>query len=239
MQNKPRSFRFSIFSTTTKCFKVFCFFFFASYSFCGSKNYPPEYLAAVRDAQQVSSAKISKHLMPLTADTVKVVAWVNKTSYCVSPGKLNVKDFPAEIDCTQDLWVTPADEVTSFCHTLSQFQGDKILRLKKRMGLPPDYDVTHFVEFEVSRSSIIRPCPDSEVDDTQCSIEFPNTVLPDQKKWFHDTEKNANEYPYPWTRLGYTYDWGSDDHVGFSEYVVHPTKLKVLRHPIENSNYCQ
>jgi hypothetical protein len=25
---------------------------------------------------------------------------------------------------------------------------------------------------------------------------------------------------YPWTRMGYTYDWGSDSRIGLSEYVV-------------------
>ena len=34
-------------------------------------------------------------------------------------------------------------------------------------------------------------------------------------------ERNPNSPPAPWTRLGYTYDWGeSSNHVGLSEFVL-------------------
>ena len=50
--------------------------------------------------------------------------------------------------------------------------------------------------------------------------------------WFNNRKNyiysNARSYPasspYPWTRLGYTYDWGSRNHVGLSEFVVHGRK---------------
>ena len=49
------------------------------------------------------------------------------------------------------------------------------------------------------------------------------------KAWFmnraetiYDREgEDVSKWGYPWTRLGYTYDWGNpDDHVGLSEFVV-------------------
>jgi len=49
-------------------------------------------------------------------------------------------------------------------------------------------------------------------------------------EWFSDRadtiyavgdENNPATWGWPWTRLGYTYDWGdSDDHVGLSEFVI-------------------
>lgn len=41
--------------------------------------------------------------------------------------------------------------------------------------------------------------------------------------WFANQTRysyTADANPYPWTRLGYTYDWGSGNHVGLSEFVV-------------------
>ena len=37
----------------------------------------------------------------------------------------------------------------------------------------------------------------------------------------YSTEGDVKDWGWPWTRLGYTYDWGNpDDHVGLSEFIV-------------------
>lgn len=36
---------------------------------------------------------------------------------------------------------------------------------------------------------------------------------------------SADPLPYPWTRLGYTYDWGNPNHIGLSEYVLHGKRI--------------
>ena len=49
------------------------------------------------------------------------------------------------------------------------------------------------------------------------------------KQWFIDRAENIyrigdvndpDTWGWPWTRLGYTYDWGSSNHVGLSEFVI-------------------
>ena len=45
------------------------------------------------------------------------------------------------------------------------------------------------------------------------------------KNWFDDqaSKSYTGENPHPWTRLGYTYDWGSNaDKYGLSEFIVVP-----------------
>lgn len=57
------------------------------------------------------------------------------------------------------------------------------------------------------------PCSDST--NATCSEQFPNWVSSDHVKWIANqmlssyviAEAHTEAYSYPWTRLGYTYDW--------------------------------
>ena len=43
----------------------------------------------------------------------------------------------------------------------------------------------------------------------------------DRAKTMYNTEGDVKDWGWPWTRLGYTYDWGNaDNHVGLSEFVI-------------------
>ena len=48
------------------------------------------------------------------------------------------------------------------------------------------------------------------------------TISPDYMSWFNN--QKATSYGadgYPWTRLGYTYDWGNPEGpIGLSEFVI-------------------
>lgn len=48
---------------------------------------------------------------------------------------------------------------------------------------------------------------------------------------------NDGSRPYPWTRLGYTYDWGSGSHVGMSEYVIPGGMTVQVKAVYETSDY--
>lgn len=58
----------------------------------------------------------------------------------------------------------------------------------------------------------------------------------DYKGWFENRTQFIYSYPYPavnagasmpypWTRLGYTYDWGNPNHIGLSEFVLHGRRI--------------
>lgn len=149
-----------------------------------------------------------------------------------------------------DSWVTVVPEIKKFFGpTVPQ-----PLRIAQLLGLPPTAatagdpnEYKYMLELWVSPQDLFRPCPDTEISDTTCEISFPidpsrmldpsNTVRatagPEYgvfmvyTSWF--TNQASYSYtlgssPYPWTRLGYTYDWGSSNHVGLSEFVVHGRK---------------
>lgn len=149
-----------------------------------------------------------------------------------------------------DSWVTVVPEIRNyFGITVPQ-----PLRIAQLLGLPPEYaapgdpkEAKYMLELWVSPQDLFRPCPDTEISDTVCETSFPSdpfrmldlnnkvraTEGPDYgvfktySSWFNNRTRNVystGSSPYPWTRLGYTYDWGSSNHVGLSEFVLHGRK---------------
>lgn len=149
-----------------------------------------------------------------------------------------------------DSWVTVAPEIRNFFGVTRP----EPLRIAQLLGLPPEYAVVgdakeakYMLEMWVSPSDLFRPCPDTEISDTVCETSFPldmfrlldlnNTVRATEgsdygvfktySSWFNNRTRNiytSGSSPYPWTRLGYTYDWGSNNHIGLSEFVLHGRK---------------
>jgi len=150
-----------------------------------------------------------------------------------------------------DSWVTVVPEIRKFFGV----NVPQPLRIAQLLGLPPEYatpgspsEAKYMLELWVSPKDMFRPCPDTEISDTTCETTFPTdsfrmldlnnkvraTEGPDYgvfktySSWFNNRTRNGytlGSWPYPWTRLGYTYDWGSSNHVGLSEFVVHGRKV--------------
>jgi hypothetical protein len=146
-----------------------------------------------------------------------------------------------------DSWVTVVPEMKTF---FSMTQPDP-LRIAQLLGLPPEVasvdgsgGYKYMLEMWVSPQDLFRPCPDTEISDSVCETELPinSPMIPDKimatsgpdygafmayPDWFNNQTHytyTLDSDPYPWTRLGYTYDWGSLNHVGLSEFVLHGRK---------------
>lgn len=135
------------------------------------------------------------------------------------------------------IWVTAAPELWNRMHEEQYTDTNK--RLLELLGLPPNGKYTSFVEFWVKPEDLFRPCPDNEITDQSCDVCFPSGADSAYIQWVNDT-RIARYYPnpcglynqYPWTSLGYTYDWNQDNktHVGLSEFVIrNNSKIKVER----------
>lgn len=150
-----------------------------------------------------------------------------------------------------DSWVTVVPEIKNFFGIIVP----QSLRIAQLLGLPPEAAVTggpneykYMLELWVSPHDLFRPCPDTEISDTVCETNFPadsfRMLDPNNKvratagpeagvfktysSWFKSQTRYSytlGSSPYPWTRLGYTYDWGSSNHVGLSEFVLHGRKV--------------
>lgn len=100
---------------------------------------------------------------------------------------------------------------------------EREFRYRQVLGLPPDVAKTVFVELWVRPSDIFRPTPDPEIDDRTAALDFPPGTPKAHVRWIEKLRgSSCGDGGYPWTRLGYTYDWGGDpqDDVGFSEFIV-------------------
>ena len=182
---------------------------------------------AIDDAMIADDSEISSNLTPITENNsnltwqgngsdkqVLVVVWTtHESSYPV--GK-NVTTYWGET------WVTVVPELKNFFKSHSIPEQYVQLRVAQLLGLPSDSKDNYFAEVWVKPQDLFRPTPDNEINDTTAQLDFPSSVDPAYEKWFNDNIISSY-FPkeYPWTRLGYTYDWGNQySHVGLSEFVI-------------------
>lgn len=156
-------------------------------------------------------------------DYILVVTWKSKNYYPEAGQKYNTGNY--------EIWVTTAPELLNRMKNVKlKFQT---LRLKQLLGLPPTAQNKIFIEFWVRPQDLFRPCPDKEVNDNKCNCEF---TINDSLDLNHINWINQNRIDryyaiglysqYPWTQLGYTYDWNKKNkkHIGLSEFVIGKNK---------------
>ncbi len=148
------------------------------------------------------------------------------------------------------VWVTAVPEMNRFLRKAGYHPATiPPLRIEQLLGMPPksvEGEKRVFVEFWVWPKDLFRPSPDPEITDHEATVDFPTAVSryltynPEALimtwvdsadgymnltyvEWFENLKSISytGPTPYPWTRLGYTYDWGRrDSHVGLSEFVL-------------------
>lgn len=127
------------------------------------------------------------------------------------------------------IWVTTAPELKERMKKELNAKSDTALRLKQLLGLPPNATYNYFYELWVNPQDLFRPCPDNEITDKRCNICFSHkdSANADYVNWINATRLSRyyacglyNQYP--WTELGYTYDWNPQNksHIGLSEFVI-------------------
>lgn len=191
------------------------------------------YQSAIENAMSPAPEKVYDNLIAINRQNEKltwrtidgedyllVVTWKGNASYYepyLDSGFYNTGPY--------EIWVTTSPELLTF------FQKEEVLdtnlRLKQLLGLPANSTYNYFVEFWVKPADLFRPCPDNEITDQKCDLCFPNSVDSVYMNWVNDNR--VSRYyecelydKYPWTQLGYTYDWNvrNLDHVGLSEFVI-------------------
>lgn len=136
-----------------------------------------------------------------------------------------------------DTWVTIVPELLTVCR---QFKGDVALQVREVLGLPPNHEIPMIFVMKVQPADIFRPTPDPTPwtlcpcgnpagnqcnfdPRVQCGNSFPRDVAPSHAQWIANTTLSLRQMPggFPWTHLGYTYNWkpGADSY-GASEYIV-------------------
>ena len=161
-----------------------------------------------------------------------VVSWMSKSSVQYWPVG---KTFKTSNSQAHMAWITTSPEMSAFLKKNS-FAGQSSLHLRiaQVLGMPPDSQNDCFVEFWVYPKNIFRPTPDPEITDHEADLFFPSTVTQKHRAWFLNEIKSkydtSTTNAFPWTRLGYTYDWANPQHpIGLSEFVVDTSSLVTVK----------
>jgi hypothetical protein len=209
---------------------------------------PAAFCEAMKDAEVAEPSEISTNLIAITGHNEELVwsgtraesrllvltwsSFIDRTSpeELYDPG--NGFRVGESMVSTRDVFVTVVPELTEFCRDRGPF-ADEALKMEQLLGLAPhggkDSRGNHreFVELWVDPQYLFRPSPDPEISDREAELDFPQSgrfvsVTEDHLQWFRDFKSiSYEETGLPWTRLGYTYDWGNpDSDVGLSEFVI-------------------
>ena len=170
------------------------------------------------------------------------------------------KNLGKSMSTQRDVWVTVVPDLKEFCTQYSNIKDStrKVAlpyRINQVLGLTPEKTEKNqkrkLVEIWVEPKSLFRPTPDPEITDREAELDFPPSNLfmsvSNQYKYWFFHQWMTNDYP--WTRLGYTYDWGKHSdwkkidpnrpaNVGLSEFIIKKgTSIKV--HSVSKvEDYC-
>jgi hypothetical protein len=218
---------------------------------------PREFAVALQHARNPRPEDVSQTLIALTPTTpglfwyphpdaaearVLVATWAVKSKYEPS--------LRRRCRLSSDVWVSPVPQLESACRAFDLSGAALGARLAQYLGLRPgdDQQGRSVVELWAKRKDVFRPCPDRETEDRRCDLGPPKVAAGPQAEdaikhaiWFlgHEFESYSGDKPYPWTRLGYTYDWGSPaSHVGATEYVIPEGSLVWVQSVTSTDEYC-
>lgn len=211
------------------------------------------YTKALADAAQPARSERSFNLVKISKENPALVwkqingeqyvltaAWKADTKYYKNDPKTgfyNTGKYP--------IWVTAAPELQQRMAAEGRHKKPE-KRLRQLLGLPPNADYKYFVEFWVRPQDLVRPCVDPEVTDNTCGLTLADGVTPDCEHTVWLSEQARASFAdsllyrrYPFTQLGYTYDWKRSDkrHMGLSEFVVGKNKNIVVGEIYETAAY--
>ena len=206
------------------------------------------YQRAIKDAERAEPREVSRQLTAIVPDNphlifrhrhepqqaaVLVVTWTNYNGYD--------KKIHQTLTLAREVWVTVVPELQNRCRTI---RGARTLRLEQLLGLPPHAGKNRFVQLWVRPTDLFRPSADPEISDTTASAEAPAASTRSRqghRQWFARLRLlSYGRQGFPWTRLGYTYDWGKPGHpIGLSEFVIRAGAVVEVDSISPERLYCQ
>lgn len=184
------------------------------------------YKAAVADAATPTPEEIVNTLTVISAENpalvweaaaggrVKLLTWTGWDGYDGLVGQ--------DTTLSREVWVTVAPELETACRAWGLDAAATTLRLEQLLGLPPNNGKTRFVAVFARPEDLFRPCASGSITAPTCGLDFAPDASEAHRAWIQNLRGSSYGDPgYPWTQLGYTYDWSGDgDEVGLTELVI-------------------
>ena len=190
-----------------------------------------QYNAAIKDAKQLTADNIyplvsiegSSDMATLSGDNSQVIliTWHNNPDA--------FKDGQTITHTEKVIWGFTDKEFLKWFRENHENVDNWDLRLKQLLGMSPETNNSHFTVFWANVSDVFRPAYYPEINSGLMNTTFSNSLEEDTsenamwfKNWFDRTSDKAyGRNGFPWTRLGYTYDWGNpSSKYGLSEFIV-------------------
>ncbi len=182
------------------------------------------YAMAVKDATIAQEDEIR----PLVSLTKKdpLVTWDSQGRVLLCTWHSYPDSYPkGEVVTAQwgYIWTFTDKELASHAKELKESK-DAVMRLRQLISIAPDKTHSTVTGLWVDPSDVIRPAYQSDAARGDMFASFPEGQELDAqfKSWFDQNILDSYYYgSYPWTRLGYTYDWANNGKVyGLTEFLV-------------------
>lgn len=123
-----------------------------------------------------------------------------------------------------EIWAFTDQEILSWYNSGGKETDDYVLRLEQLIGLPERAGYTHVSAFWADLDELIRPAYQTDVTKQVDADDLDGSALAAYEEWFDDNIIwSYFDAAYPWTRLGYTYDWASgENEYGLTEFLILP-----------------
>lgn len=119
------------------------------------------------------------------------------------------------------VWTFTDKEIATHSEELRRAKNPKA-RLKQLVAIPPDSKYSAVTGFWVDPKNVKRPAYQTNPSIGYMTNAFGESVDEAFKKWFdHNILQSYYYGKWPWTRLGYTYDWADNGtEYGLTEFIV-------------------
>ncbi len=120
-----------------------------------------------------------------------------------------------------EIWATSAGEMIDWYRNNRDGVDDWEKRFAGLLGVHEDEGYTRVTGFWVSPEDVIRPAYITDVTKDMVN-DYGAVSDPSYKEWFDgNIIYSYFQSDYPWTRLGYTYDWVNDEtEYGLTEFLI-------------------
>lgn len=174
---------------------------------------------ALEDAKtaQVEEIKELVNLVATDSHTLWNEAQNKVLLFAVHAQKNKYQD-DTSVTLEEDVWLYSVKEMRDWYLPIRLDVHAKEYRSQQLLGLNMNYSITHVTTFWADANNVYRPAYIKDVT-SKMEIGFPNNETDSFKNWFNKQEEKLSEVR-PWTKLGYTYDWGNSNHYGLSEFVA-------------------
>ncbi|SNW63018.1 Hypothetical protein ORPV_1114 [Orpheovirus IHUMI-LCC2] len=202
---------------------------------CMERNYKDidnKYLVALQNAKVLTHNSIRDLSSVPYKESIIVKSLTSWDGYVNFLGK--------NIITNRDIWVTLEDQLRDKCIQFCNVD-DFDMRIKQLLGLHPNSSNQYIVDIEVKRNNLFRPCLSSNIDVNICNINYDDDDYDIYHRRWIESLESISYIPYsgyPWTRLGYTYDWVGEDNFGLSEFVIKPGSEIYINNVVDYYKFC-